>query len=330
MKKWFGVALVVAAAVLVGANMQKETYFFQPQWLLDNIAFNLGTDGDFWWQYDETTDDRIEMFDGDDNAIATVADTGTAATLTWTGTIAATTIDPTNELADADVSNTLTASKLVGSGSTTDAVDLATAEVAGELADANVSNTLQASLFVGSGSTTNAIDLATAEVAGTLPAASVGTGLTDAQVSNTLTASIVVGSGSTTNAVDLATAEVAGTLPDANVADDLTITTTKRIVTSTVTTFTANDTTPSVAAGNIFVVPATWTAGNNITTFDDGVEGQTITIHGGDADCDVVPGATVKTNIAATWDGASGAIIIFQKIGTEWRELLRTTVSSGP
>ncbi len=47
-------------------------------------------------------------------------------------------------------------------------IDL-TADVTGELPDANVSNTLQSSLFVGSGSTTNAIDLATAEVAGNLP-----------------------------------------------------------------------------------------------------------------------------------------------------------------
>ena len=42
--------------------------------------------------------------------------------------------------------------------------------------DAEVSDTLTASLFVGSGSTTNAIDLATAEVAGTLPVANGGTG----------------------------------------------------------------------------------------------------------------------------------------------------------
>lgn len=43
----------------------------------------------------------------------------------------------------------------------------------GEIVDARISNTLTASLFVGSGSTTSAIDLATAEVAGTLPAANI-------------------------------------------------------------------------------------------------------------------------------------------------------------
>ncbi|MFA6244210.1 MAG: hypothetical protein WC655_24925 [Candidatus Hydrogenedentales bacterium] len=80
-------------------------------------------------------------------------------------------------------------------------------------ADNEVSDTLTSSIFAGSGSTTNAVDLGTAEVAGTLPAASVGTGLTDAQVSDTLTASIVKGIGSTTDAVDLATAEAAGNLP---------------------------------------------------------------------------------------------------------------------
>lgn len=76
-------------------------------------------------------------------------------------------------LADSQISNTLTSSIFVGSGSTTNAVDLATAEVSGELADANVSNTLQSSLFVGSGSTTSAIDLATAEVAGDLAYANI-------------------------------------------------------------------------------------------------------------------------------------------------------------
>ncbi|GEM_PF-3186186 len=44
------------------------------------------------------------------------------------------------------------------------------------LTDANVNDTLTASIFKGSGTATDAVDLATAEVAGTLPAASVGTG----------------------------------------------------------------------------------------------------------------------------------------------------------
>lgn len=55
------------------------------------------------------------------------------------------------------------------------------------LVDGDISDTLTASLFVGSGSTTTAIDLATTEVAGTLAASAVGVGLTDAQVVNGLT-----------------------------------------------------------------------------------------------------------------------------------------------
>jgi hypothetical protein len=45
------------------------------------------------------------------------------------------------------------------------------------IVDSMVSNTLTSSLFVGSGSTTNAIDLATAEAAGTLTVAKGGTGV---------------------------------------------------------------------------------------------------------------------------------------------------------
>lgn len=93
--------------------------------------------------------------------------------------------------------------------------------VATSLGDAQVSDTLTASKFVGSGSTTDAVDLATAEVAGTLPASSVGTGLTDAQVNDDLTIS---SSGSVDDGalsanvsllgqdIDLTT-EVTGTLP---------------------------------------------------------------------------------------------------------------------
>ena len=74
--------------------------------------------------------------------------TGTAATDTFALTLAAGLVD----LAD----GTLTATA-VGTG----------------LTDAQVSDTLTCSLFVGSGSTTTAIDLATAEIAGTLAAANV-------------------------------------------------------------------------------------------------------------------------------------------------------------
>ena len=70
----------------------------------------------------------LEAWNGGSN-IVTV---GTIATGVWNGTA----------LTDAFVSDTLTASLFVGSGSTTTAIDLATAEVAGVLPDGNVADTL--------------------------------------------------------------------------------------------------------------------------------------------------------------------------------------------
>lgn len=58
-------------------------------------------------------------------------------------------------------------------------------------ADNEVSDTLTASLFVGSGSSTTAVDLATAEVAGTLPVARGGTGV----ATSGTTSQIAVGGG---------------------------------------------------------------------------------------------------------------------------------------
>lgn len=49
--------------------------------------------------------------------------------------------------------------------------DVAATKISGSITDAQVSNTLTSSIFVGSGSSSNAIDLATAEVAGVLPLA---------------------------------------------------------------------------------------------------------------------------------------------------------------
>ena len=54
------------------------------------------------------------------------------------------------------------------------------------LTDSQISDTLTASIFHGSGSTTDAVDLATAEVAGTLPVARGGTGVTTFGGTNTL------------------------------------------------------------------------------------------------------------------------------------------------
>jgi hypothetical protein len=95
-----------------------------------------------------------------------------------------------------------------------------------------------------------------------------------------------------------------------------------RIRATTVTTFTANDTTPSVAAGNVFIVPATWTAGNNITAFDDGGAGQVITIIGGDSDCVVTDGSALK--IAGNWTAAADATLTLAFNGTSWYEIARS------
>ena len=58
-------------------------------------------------------------------------------------TVGGTTVTlPANSIVDGEVSDTLTSSIFVGTGSTTNAIDLATAEVNGTLADANVSDAL--------------------------------------------------------------------------------------------------------------------------------------------------------------------------------------------
>jgi hypothetical protein len=96
-----------------------------------------------------------------------------------------------------------------------------------------------------------------------------------------------------------------------------------RIVASTITTFSANDTTPAVSAGNVFVIPGTWTAGNNITTFDGGTAGQKITIVGGDSDC--VLNDAGALNLAGAFTAAAGDTIeLITTDGTNWYELKRS------
>jgi hypothetical protein len=95
---------------------------------------------------------------------------------------------------------------------------------------------------------------------------------------------------------------------------------------STVTTFTANDTTPDVSAGNLFIVPGTWTAGNNITMFDGGVVGQTIQILGGDTDCTVVDGGNL--HLVGNWTAAVRATITLTMFDTGvWTETSRTATA---
>jgi len=80
------------------------------------------------------------------------------------------------------------------------------------------------------------------------------------------------------------------------------------ISSSTVTTFTGNDTTPSVASGNLFIVPGTWTTGNNVVDFDSGSIGQTLHIRGGDSDCVVVDGGELA--LTGNWIAATNATLV--------------------
>lgn len=97
--------------------------------------------------------------------------------------------------------------------------------------------------------------------------------------------------------------------------------------TSTITTFAANDTTPTVAAGNIFVIPATWTAGNNITAFDNGVAGQQIVVIGGDPDCTVVNGGSLA--LQGDWVGEAGYTLPLVFDGASWRETTARMTATG-
>jgi hypothetical protein len=90
---------------------------------------------------------------------------------------------------------------------------------------------------------------------------------------------------------------------------------------STITTFTANDTTPSVSGGLLFRVPATWTTGNNITMFDSALTGQQIIVIGGDSDCAVVDGGYLK--LAGNWTAAAGKTLGLVFDGTDWYETTR-------
>jgi hypothetical protein len=90
---------------------------------------------------------------------------------------------------------------------------------------------------------------------------------------------------------------------------------------STVTTFTTNDTTPSISGGRLFRVPGTWTTGNNITMFDSAVAGQEIVVIGGDSDCVVVDGGHLM--LAGNWTAAAGKTLSLVFDGTEWYETSR-------
>lgn len=101
-----------------------------------------------------------------------------------------------------------------------------------------------------------------------------------------------------------------------------TFTTSTVLRSSSNVTFTANDTTPTVSGGNMFTVPGTWTAANNITALDDGATGQVIRIIGGDSDCVMNDASTLVLNGA--WTAAANATITLVFNGTNWLELCRS------
>ncbi|MCP4539830.1 MAG: hypothetical protein GY832_22045 [Chloroflexi bacterium] len=92
---------------------------------------------------------------------------------------------------------------------------------------------------------------------------------------------------------------------------------------TTSVTITADDTTPTVLGANHFRIPGTWTASNDITTFDDGTANQWLLIQGGDADCNIVDGANMDLVNDITWNGATGGSIVLYLDGVTWKEIVR-------
>ena len=92
-------------------------------------------------------------------------------------------------------------------------------------------------------------------------------------------------------------------------------------------TFTANATSQDVSGANVFIVPNTWSAGNNITTLTGGTTGQVIVIVGGDSDCQVVTGGNIKLSGGSAWTAAVNATLTLVFDGTNWQEVARSTNS---
>ncbi|MCX5772536.1 MAG: hypothetical protein NTZ09_20005 [Candidatus Hydrogenedentes bacterium] len=168
---------------------------------------------------------------------------------------------------------------------------------------------LTAAKFKAADSTTNAVDLATSEVAGLLPANKVGSGLTDAQISDAIT----VWSGSINNTPIGASAPSTARFSGLTVAGVMTDT--------TMTTWPADTPSPSVASGNVFKIPNTWTTGNNITGLSDGVAGQRILVIGGDCDCVIQDSGNFR--LAGSWAGCSPDTLELFYDGTLWIEICR-------
>jgi hypothetical protein len=92
--------------------------------------------------------------------------------------------------------------------------------------------------------------------------------------------------------------------------------------TPAVVTFSANDTTPSVAGANIFRVPNTWSAGNDITNLDDGAAGQRVTVVGGDADCVFTDNANLQ--LSGAWTAEPNDTLVLIHVDGAWYETSRS------
>lgn len=91
----------------------------------------------------------------------------------------------------------------------------------------------------------------------------------------------------------------------------------------TVTALADADTTPSVANGTNFLTANT--GATSITTFDDGYNGQVVTLTAGDANTTLVNGATLVLADGANFLPSTGDAITLQYNGTLWREISRAS-----
>lgn len=89
--------------------------------------------------------------------------------------------------------------------------------------------------------------------------------------------------------------------------------------------FTADDTTPSVAGGNVFKTSSSHTAPCTITALDDGLAGQQIIIIGNDGANATTLSDAGTLKLSANWTGSSDATITLVFDGANWYETGRSS-----
>lgn len=83
------------------------------------------------------------------------------------------------------------------------------------------------------------------------------------------------------------------------------------------------DTSPSVATGNLFVTANT--GATSITTFDDGVSGQCIEVHCGDANTTFVHGSGMVLQGGANFAAGLNNVLVLRRRNVSWQEVSRRT-----